>query len=111
MAGSVHWEALKGGYVDENQLREVVALDDDDDHSFSRQIVEKWFSQVEESLPKLKQHLYVGRRRALTSPAMPRGHVARLRLTRGPVVHGEAGAPRRQGGQAAERALQAGALC
>jgi hypothetical protein len=45
---------LDAAFIDHAQLGEILSLDEDDAHSFSREIVEKWFEQVEETLPKLQ---------------------------------------------------------
>jgi hypothetical protein len=45
---------LDAAFIDHAQLGEILSLDEDDAHSFSREIVEKWFEQAEETLPKLQ---------------------------------------------------------
>ena len=55
-----NYKALDTKLIDTAQLAEIVSLDEDKEHTFSREIVEKWFQQAEETLPKLKEHLCVG---------------------------------------------------
>ena len=61
---SFNYKALDRTLIDTMQLAEIVSLDEDKEHTFSRDIVEKWFQQAEETLPTLKEHLYVSFGRA-----------------------------------------------
>ena len=87
MAALFNYDKLDKNLFDLTLLSEIISLDEGDDHSFSQDIVEKWFVQADEIIPELKDLLYATPRRSEGAAAEAMCSLttsARARLSRGP---------------------------